>query len=385
MQVSDIVSFYKTSYNRPIARPRAQLVMYEHILLFSTTFMITLLVINLMIPIAHKIGLLDKPAGRKQHVGAVPLIGGISVYCGVALTLSWFGLPHDTHWYYLLCGGTIVVLGVFDDFFDLSVKLRLVVQAVIACVMMYGLKLYVGDLGNLFGHGHLTLGYWIGIPFTVVAVIAAINAFNMIDGIDGLAGSLSAVTFISVTLMMSVGGQLDYAVLPMVLVFALIPYLLFNLDLVGKGKGKIFMGDAGSMLIGLTVIWLLIIGTQSESASFRPVTALWIIAVPLMDMVAIMIRRIRKGQSPFMADREHLHHIFLRLGLNSRQALVAIATLASMLATVGVIGEYLMVPDGVMLLLFLAAFVVYSMTLQYIWRITRFIKRYKAKHRAKHR
>ena len=139
------------------------------------------------------------------------------------------------------------------------------------------------------------------------------------------------------------------------------------------------------MLIGLTVIWLLIIGTQSESASFRPVTALWIIAVPLMDMVAIMIRRIRKGQSPFMADREHLHHIFLRLGLNSRQALVAIATLASMLATIGVIGEYLMVPDGVMLLLFLAAFVVYSMTLQYIWRITRFIKRYKAKHRAKHR
>ena len=137
------------------------------------------------------------------------------------------------------------------------------------------------------------------------------------------------------------------------------------------------------MLIGLTVIWLLIIGTQSDTASFRPVTALWVIAVPLMDMVAIMIRRIRKGQSPFMADREHLHHIFLRLGLNSRQALVLITSLASMLATIGIVGEYLMVPDLVMLVLFLLIFSLYSLSLQYIWRITRFIKRYKAKQRAK--
>jgi UDP-GlcNAc:undecaprenyl-phosphate GlcNAc-1-phosphate transferase len=356
--------------------------MREHIVLFATTFLLTLAAIFILIPVANKIGLVDKPQGRKQHVGAIPLIGGISIFTGVALTLSWFGLPMDTHWYYLLCGGTIVILGVFDDFLDLSVKLRLCAQVIIALVMMYGLQLYVSNLGNLVGTGDLKLGY-LGIPFTVIAVIAAINAFNMIDGIDGLAGMLSGVSFVSLTLMMGVGGQLEHAVLPMVLVFAIIPYLLFNLDLVGKGKGKIFMGDAGSMLIGLSVIWLLIVGSQSDSASFRPVTALWVIAIPLMDMVAIMIRRVRKGQSPFMADREHLHHIFLRLGLNSRQSLVIITSLASMLATVGVVGEYLMVPDLVMLLLFLLMFAIYSLSLQYIWRITRFIKRYKAKHRAK--
>jgi UDP-GlcNAc:undecaprenyl-phosphate GlcNAc-1-phosphate transferase len=356
--------------------------MREHIVLFAVTFLLTLAAIFILIPVANKIGLVDKPQGRKQHVGAIPLIGGISIFTGVALTLSWFGLPMDTHWYYLLCGGTIVVLGVFDDFLDLSVKLRLCAQVIIALVMMYGLQLYVGNLGDLLGTGDIKLGY-IGIPFTVVAVIAAINAFNMIDGIDGLAGMLSGVSFVSLTLMMGVGGQLEHAVLPMVLVFAIIPYLLFNLDLVGKGKGKIFMGDAGSMLIGLSVIWLLIIGSQSDSASFRPVTALWVIAIPLMDMVAIMIRRMRKGQSPFMADREHLHHIFLRLGLNSRQSLVIITSLASMLATIGVVGEYLLVPDLVMLLLFLLMFAIYSLSLQYIWRITRFIKRYKAKNRAK--
>ncbi len=356
--------------------------MHEHLVLFATTFLLTLAAIFVLIPVANRIGLVDKPQGRKQHVGAIPLIGGISIFIGVALTLSWFGLPQSSHWYYLLCGGSIVILGVFDDFLDLSVKLRLCAQVVIALVMMYGLQLYVSDLGDLFGFGEVHLGY-LGIPFTVIAVIAAINAFNMIDGIDGLAGMLSGVSFVSLTLMMGIGGQLEHAVLPMVLVFAIIPYLLFNLDLIGKGKGKIFMGDAGSMLIGLSVIWLLIIGSQSDSASFRPVTALWIIAVPLMDMVAIMIRRVRKGQSPFMADREHLHHIFLRLGLNSRQSLVVITSLASMLATIGIVGEYLAIPDIIMLLLFLLIFAIYSLSLQYIWRITRFIKRYKAKNRVK--
>jgi len=356
--------------------------MREHFVLFSTTFVLTLLAIFILIPLAHKIGLVDKPHGRKQHVGSIPLIGGISIFSGVAITLLIFGLPQDNHWYYLLCGGSIVLLGVFDDFLDLSVKLRLCAQLVIGAVMVYGLQLYLANLGDLVGLGDVKLGY-IGIPLTLIAVIAAINAFNMIDGIDGLAGMLSGVSFVSLTLMMGIGGQLEHALLPMVLVFALIPYLLFNLDLIGKGKGKIFMGDAGSMLIGLSVIWLLIIGSQSSTASFRPVTALWVIAVPLMDMVAIMIRRVRKGQSPFMADREHLHHIFLRLGLTSRQALVLITSLASMLATIGIVGEYLMVPDLVMLLLFLVVFSLYSLSLQYIWRITRFIKRYKAKNRAK--
>ncbi len=211
--------------------------MTEHLQLFITTFVLTLTAIFILIPLSVKVGLVDKPAGRKQHVGSVPLIGGISIFTGVGLTLAWFGLPDNIHYYYLLCGGTIVILGVFDDFMDLSVKLRLCVQLLIGSAMVYGLQLHLGNLGNLFALGDVTLGY-IGIPVTLIAVIAAINAFNMIDGIDGLAGMLSGVTFVSVTLMMGMGGQLEHAVLPMVLVFALIPYLLFNLDVVGRGKGK---------------------------------------------------------------------------------------------------------------------------------------------------
>ncbi|MDX3773496.1 UDP-N-acetylglucosamine--undecaprenyl-phosphate N-acetylglucosaminephosphotransferase [Chromatiaceae bacterium AAb-1] len=340
--------------------------MSEQIFFYTSAVITTLLAIMLLYPLSVRAGLVDIPRGRKQHQGAVPLIGGISVFCGLAISLSLFGAPQLHPFYYLACSGAIVILGVFDDYLDLSVKLRLAVQLLTALAMVWSLDLHIASLGNLFGLGQLELGP-LGIPFTLLAVIAAINAFNMTDGIDGLAGMLSLVSFITISIFMLLWGQREFATLALVIVAALLPYLAFNLKLI-PGK-KIFMGDAGSMLIGLSVIWLLVLGTQSESASFRPVTALWIIAIPLMDMIAIMVRRIAKGQSPFMADREHLHHISLRMGLSSAESLLFITSLACIFACIGIIGEYLLVPEVVMLLLFILAFVTYLLILQNIWRI----------------
>ena len=137
------------------------------------------------------------------------------------------------------------------------------------------------------------------------------------------------------------------------------------------------MGDAGSMFMGLTVMWLLVLGSQAQGtqvASFRPVTALWIIAIPLMDMLAIMVRRIRKGCSPFKADNGHLHHICMRIGLSSRQSLWVISLLAVLLAFTGILGEYFLVKESIMLMLFVIAFILYSYTLQHAWKFTRVIK-----------
>lgn len=346
--------------------------MTSQLLLMLSATGFCLLAVLVLYPLSQRIGLVDIPRGRKQHQGAVPLIGGISVFCGLAVSLLAFSPASIQPMYYLLLAGALVVLGAFDDYLDLSVKLRLAVQLAIGLGMVYALDLHLASLGNLFGFGEVTLGV-LGIPITLIAVIAAINAFNMTDGIDGLAGMLSLVSFVVIAGFMLLWGQPEQALFPMVLICALLPYLVFNLNLV-KGK-KIFMGDAGSMLIGLSVIWLLIIGTQSETASFRPVTALWIIAIPLMDMVAIMLRRIRKGQSPFQADREHLHHISLRLGLDSRESLTLITALSCIFACIGVIGEYLMVPDVVMLILFMAVFAGYIMLLQNIWRIVSYVRR----------
>lgn len=196
----------------------------------------------------------------------------------------------------------------------------------------------------------------------------------MVDGIDGLLGGLSVVTFGGLGIMLNYDGQYNLAYICLMLVVVIIPYILLNLGAFGR-KRKVFMGDAGSMLIGFTVIWLLLLSSQNGTKPpLRPVTALWLIAVPLMDMASIMIRRIRRGDSPFKPDREHLHHIFQRLGLSSTQTLVTICTIASLYAGVGIYAEMVGVPEYIMLYSFLVCFCIYLMLLSYVWKITSFLK-----------
>jgi UDP-GlcNAc:undecaprenyl-phosphate GlcNAc-1-phosphate transferase len=151
-------------------------------------------------------------------------------------------------------------------------------------------------------------------------------------------------------------GQTDYLSYPLILATATLPYLMYNLGFfkrfLNRDSQKIFMGDAGSMFVGLSVIWLLTMGTQGEQASFRPVTALWICAIPLMDMLAIVVRRYKNGKSPFKPDRDHLHHILQRAGLSSSQTLIAISTVAVLMSLIGLAGEYFMIAESLMLISF---------------------------------
>jgi UDP-GlcNAc:undecaprenyl-phosphate GlcNAc-1-phosphate transferase len=205
--------------------------MPEHISLYLTAFITSCMAITLLYPLSVRIGLVDIPRGRKQHQGAVPLIGGIATYCGITLALLLFASSSIAPIYYLACSGTIVLLGVFDDYLDLSVKLRLAIQTLVGLAMTYSLDLHLASLGNLFGLGIIELGV-LGIPVTLIAVIAAINAFNMTDGIDGLAGMLSMVSFITIAIFMSLWGQQHYAVLALVIVLALLPYLAWVMPVV---------------------------------------------------------------------------------------------------------------------------------------------------------
>jgi UDP-GlcNAc:undecaprenyl-phosphate GlcNAc-1-phosphate transferase len=125
------------------------------------------------------------------------------------------------------------------------------------------------------------------------------------------------------------------------------------------------------MFIGLSVIWLLTMGTQNESASFRPVTALWICAIPLMDMLAIVVRRYKNGKSPFKPDRDHLHHILQRVGYTSRQTLLIISTFAVGMSIIGLAGEYFNVPDDIMLTGFIFMFVCYVVVIRKITKFER--------------
>ncbi len=334
-----------------------------------TAFCFAFLAIKFFKPVAIEVGLVDKPNERKQHSGHIPLIGGISIFLAVlAASLLW--LPNTLELrMYLIASAMMVFIGALDDKFDLRVRVRIVGQIIIASLMIYGVGGYISNMGNLFGYGDVILGP-LGIIFTYVAIIVVINAYNMIDGIDGLIGSLSINTFTSIAILFIMSGQTDYLSYPLILATATIPYLMFNLGafekLLGKESKKIFMGDAGSMFVGLSVIWLLTMGTQGEQASFRPVTALWICAIPLMDMLAIVVRRYKNGKSPFKPDRDHLHHILQRAGFSSRQTLIVISLLASLMSAVGLVGEHFQIADYILLAGFLVMFIFYTQIINII-------------------
>lgn len=323
---------------------------------------------------ALNVGLVDKPNARKLHVGAVPLVGGLSI----CISILYFLFNHpDIIIHTELYAASILVLvvvGALDDKFDINFKLRFLVQGALSVAMMVLGKIELSTAGNIFGTGTILLG-WAGYIITILAVVGAINAFNMVDGIDGLLGALSSVTFGGLGFLMYYYEQYDLAYLCLILIVIITPYILLNLGAFGR-KRRVFMGDAGSMLIGFTVIWLLLLSSQENRPLMRPVTALWLIGIPLMDMAAIMIRRIRRGDSPFKPDREHLHHIFQRIGLSSLQTLLTITSISAIFAIIGIVGEIYSIPEYLMFYGFIAIFSIYTTSLLKIWVITKSIRRY---------
>lgn len=334
-------------------------------------------ILFLLRKVAKKIGLVDKPNARKLHQGAVPLVGGISTCIVLSQFLTFRPDIIQYSELFVLSIATLTFVGALDDKFDLSVKVRIAIQTALSITMMEVTGIELNSLGNLFGVGDIYLG-WFGIIVTVFAVIGAINAFNMVDGIDGLLGGLSIVTFGAIAILLNVNSQHGLAYLCVVIITALLPYIFMNLGILGRER-KVFMGDAGSMMIGFTVIWLLLGASQTGSEPLmRPVTALWLIAVPLMDMAAIMIRRVRRGDSPFKPDREHLHHIFQRLGLTPKQTLAMICLIAVGFAAFGIYGEAARISEATMFYTFIACFMIYSVLLSYVWRLTAFLRRVKS-------
>lgn len=341
----------------------------EYLLFFLTA----LFMLFILRKVAKKVHLVDRPNERKQHQGLIPLVGGISIYITLMLVLwvkSDLLVASDI---YVLCASVLVLMGVIDDKYDVDYRIRLVIQILISCAMIFGAGLSLKSLGGLvFGH-ELVLGP-LGYIVTVFAVLGAINAFNMVDGIDGLLGGLTLATFGGLAYISYIDEQMFLARFCLLMMIVVLPYIILNLGFPFGVRRKVFMGDAGSMLIGFTVIWVLLQGTQGPKAQMYPVTALWLIAIPLMDMVTIMVRRVRKGHSPFKPDREHLHHICMKAGLSSRQTLLFICLLAVFLAAGGITLEALNVPEIISLLLFIVVFLLYFSGLNAIWRILAWLR-----------
>lgn len=334
---------------------------------------LSVLITRMLIPMSHLMGLLDRPSDRKAHMGTVPLIGGISIYLSVVISsVAFLDLPETFIGIALICG-LVTFIGALDDRYPMHAVYRLIVQ-LIAGLAIASLGVKVTNLGNLFALGNLHLGL-LAIPFTAIAITGLCNAYNMVDGIDGLAGGLTLVSVGSL-LFLTLGKAPDNeTALLAFLCTSILTFMVFNLTL--RSKIKVFMGDAGSTFLGCAVAIAMIYFSQSGRNIINPATALWLVAIPMMDMVSTMLRRMGKGKSPFRADRTHLHHVLMRGGLSQRQALVCILLVAFGCALVGVFLERVWPQhEAVSFGLWLMGFAVYfKFVVKHGFRLAKMIRR----------
>lgn len=311
---------------------------------------------------AVSLGLVDHPDQRKQHIGDVPLVGGLAIFIGLLAGAACYGQFHGFEKILLGTAAVLALLGALDDRFDLSVRDRLLVQTIVILIVIASTGVYIHTLGRIFGH-EVAFGV-LGPPLTVVAVIGLVNAFNMMDGIDGLAGSLALVSIAAMILFAGATPLHGVVMLLTLLATASLPYLLANLGFMG---GKIFLGDAGSMLIGYLLAWALIRMSQIPSTHLSPVDVLWCVALPVFDTLAVMYRRMRQGRSPFKPDRGHIHHILLGTGLGPRTTLVALTALAAGITLTGALVSHLVRSAGSNLVAFCLVMGVYMVTVTQVW------------------
>ncbi len=321
---------------------------------------------------APQLGLVDVPGGRKQHHGEVPLVGGLAMFGGLlAGALASGGLSQAN--VAMLAALTLIALvGFVDDRNDLSARTRFLVQAAAALIMIYWGGVRLDNLGNLFGFGDVYLGRW-AVPMTVFAVLGVINAMNMIDGADGLAGGLALITLLVFSALLAVTGKLGGTLL-LPLACAVAGFLAFNLRSPWRNRASVFMGDAGSMLLGFALAWYAV-DLASVRHAMTPITAVWILAVPLMDTVSLMIRRMLKGVSPFTPDSEHLHHILQRAGFTHGQTVFIVHVIAILMAGIGVAGWKLGVPEYVMFYAFMALFGLYTYGVVHAWKLMKAVRK----------
>lgn len=344
------------------------------------TFAATLLLVLVLRPIATRAGLLDIPNERSSHQQPTPLVGGLAIFVGVcagaAAAMANGLLPLNNYSVSLFSGCALLVLvGLIDDLHPLSTSLRFVVQIGASLIMVYGGGVVLNDLGAMLPSGQiLELGV-MAVPFTVFATLGVINAVNMSDGLDGLSGTLALISLLGMMLAAGVAGALADALLLALIAAGIIGFLMFNLRIVGRARASIFLGDAGSTTLGFLLTWFAVSLSQAPDRVISPAVALWFIMLPIFDTVSMMLRRLMRGRSPFAADREHIHHIFLLAGFSVNETVVVMSAAALIGVGIGLLSMDLRATDFYVASFFLIAGILYFWMVIRAWKVMRFIER----------
>lgn len=319
-------------------------------LLAIVGFLMTLALFWGVRPIAKKIGLVDQPGGRKQHDGAVPLIGGLVIIL-VFFVLGLIAQLHQVITFFPLMGGVLFLLtvGVMDDKVHIQPWVRFVIQIWVSCYIVIFCGAEIENLGNLLGFGEIDLGY-LAKPFSVTCLVLLMNAINMMDGLDGLASGFMAIVLGWLMLVYAQRGYGFYASSILLLLSPLAAFLFLNMRHALREKASVFLGDAGSLSLGLLVGFFAISAAKGQGAEFilPPATIIWFVGVPVIDAFSLFFVRLKKGGHPFEADRLHLHYKLVDRGLSPKNVTYVLLALSFVFCAVGYFGSVLNVPDYIL-------------------------------------
>ena len=318
-------------------------------LLFGFRFAVSLgmVIIPRILVISHKKRLYDVPDARKVHTMLVPRLGGLSFFPVILMSMFlvigfrlyfWdmdtsslsFNMLYE--YLFLFVGMTLLYLvGVCDDLVGVGYRYKFAVQIAAALLLVLSGN-WFDSFGGLFGI--YSVPVWVGVPFTVFIVVYITNAINLIDGIDGLASGLCCIALSVLSVIFFLRGQYVYALLAICTLGILMPFWCYNVFGNANRGHKLFMGDAGSLTLGYVISFLIIHMSVTNEVSptlSNPymVIAFSTVLVPLLDVIRVVLHRLREHKNPFLPDKNHFHHKLLRTGMRVRVVMVCIIAISA--------------------------------------------------------
>jgi UDP-GlcNAc:undecaprenyl-phosphate GlcNAc-1-phosphate transferase len=323
---------------------------YLHIFMFLSAFIIAFASMPLVIKLAIKIGAVDQPNQRKVHSRLMPRLGGLAIFLAFLLCVL-FVLEISGPVLGLILGASIVFLtGVIDDVYEVSPLIKLLGQIAGASVAIY-FGIVVEFVTNPF-NGLLNLGY-LSIPLTLLWIVGISNAINLIDGLDGLAAGVSGIAALTMGIVALLHGQHEVALAAFILVAAILGFLPYNFY-----PARTFMGDCGSNLLGFILGCLAIMGTAKSAALISLFIPIVILGIPIFDTFFAIIRRINKRAPIFMADKDHLHHRLMAMGMSHRGSVFLIYTISGFFAVTAIALTFITSPQATLVLALLLLLIV---------------------------
>lgn len=291
-------------------------------------------------------GFVDKPGGRKKHDGDIPPVGGLVVFPVFMLLGLFLDLGKDVYIAFYAALALLLIVGAIDDRAHVAASIRFITQfiAALLIVVVGGAKL--SHLGDVFGTGTFWLGF-MALPFSVIAVVLLINAINLMDGLDGLAGGKGFIALFWLVIC-CVAQDSQTAGLMVVLMGTLFGFLVYNIRHPFRERASVFLGDAGSLALGLSLAWFSIYLGRGQSPIVAPMTVAWILALPIFDICGQFARRLKEGRHPFDADHDHFHHHFINVGLSVKQSTTIVLVIGFLFGAAGAAGYFLHVPEYLM-------------------------------------